>query len=578
MNLNFQIYLSKTKDYKGGYIIEEKPNSKLQEPKFNQIMKQNVIFDPPISFNPFDNIKCKECGSVELDFQFLKIFNTRVCCKCKKTFPDKYSLLTKTECKNDYLLTDSELHDKEILPYMEKSNPRKSEWNTMKLFLRYQVEEFAWKKWGGPENLDMEWERRVKEKKLKKSMRLEKKIEELKKRIRTSQYIEKNKDKKTKHIHNFSQPIINPSTELITKKCAYMNNDCESMIIDSRIPIENNIFKGKEILTFDTKQDDNILPWVEKYRPEDLEEIVSHQDIIFTIEKFIKKNRVPHLLFYGPPGTGKTSTILACAKKIYGSKFRKQLLELNASDERGIDVVKEQIKNFAISNLNSSGFKLIILDEADAMTLAAQNALRRIIEKYTKNVRFCIICNYVNKISPAIQSRCTRFRFQPLSSKEIYHRLDYVIENEKINISEKGKAALIALTHGDMRKGLNILQACHAAYDHIDEDAVYNCVGNPHPEIIELILKSLLNDEFLTCLNTITKIKTERGLALLDIITGVHEALDELELPVNLQCHVLDNLATIEYRLSNGASEKIQLSVMIGAIKTGIDLAEKMKN
>ncbi|CCJ28598.1 unnamed protein product [Pneumocystis jirovecii] len=349
-----------------------------------------------------------------------------------------------------------------------------------------------------------------------------------------------------------------------------MNNDLESMIIDNNISTQNNVlYKSKKILESDTKHDGSTLPWVEKYRPEDLKEIVSHQDIILTIEEFIKKNRIPHLLFYGPPGTGKTSTILACAKKIYGPKFRNQLLELNASDERGIDVVREQIKNFASTKqIFNSGFKLVILDEADAMTLAAQNALRRVIEKYTKNVRFCIICNYVNKISLAIQSRCTRFRFQPLSSKEICLKLDYVIKNENINISEKGKAELVKLADGDMRKGLNILQACHAAYDFIDEDAVYNCVGNPHPEIIELIVKSLFNDEFLICLNTIIKVKTERGLALLDIITGVYEVLDELELPINLQ---------YRYRLSNGASEKIQLSAMIGTIKTGIDLAEKMK-
>ncbi|KAG5519037.1 hypothetical protein PMAC_002569 [Pneumocystis sp. 'macacae'] len=334
-----------------------------------------------------------------------------------------------------------------------------------------------------------------------------------------------------------------------------MNNDLQSMIIDNNI-LTQNTYKNK-ILTSDTKHDGNTLPWVEKYRPEDLKEIVSHQDIILTIDEFIKKNRIPHLLFYGPPGTGKTSTILACAKKIYGPKFRNQLLELNASDERGIDVVREQIKNFASTKqIFNSGFKLVILDEADAMTLAAQNALRR------------------GKISPAIQSRCTRFRFQPLPSKEIYLKLDYVIENENVNINEKGKAALIKLADGDMRKGLNILQSCYAAYDFIDEDAIYNSVGNPHPEVIELIVKSLLNDEFLT---SIIKVKTERGLALLDIITGVHEALDGLELPVNLQCHVLDNLATIEYRLSSGASEKIQLSAMIGTIKTGIDLVEKIK-
>ena len=149
--------------------------------------------------------------------------------------------------------------------------------------------------------------------------------------------------------------------------------------------------------------------------------------ISLPVESFIAKNRLPHLLFYGPPGTGKTSTILAVARRIYGPSFRKQILELNASDERGIDVVRAQIKQFAETRtLFSSGFKLVILDEADAMTTAAQAALRRVIEQYTRNVRFCIVCNYVNKIIPAIQSRCTRFRFQPLPIPEVEKRVVHV--------------------------------------------------------------------------------------------------------------------------------------------------------
>ena len=167
------------------------------------------------------------------------------------------------------------------------------------------------------------------------------------------------------------------------------------------------------------------------------------------VEKFIEKNRLPHLLLYGPPGTGKTSTILAVARRIYGPNYKKQILEvwlfshvvrrvvdsfpqLNASDDRGIDVVREQIKNFAETRtLYSSGFKLIILDEADMMTTAAQAALRRVIEQYTKNVRFCIICNYVNKIIPAVQSRCTRFRFSPHPISEVEKKLNYVIKAEE---------------------------------------------------------------------------------------------------------------------------------------------------
>jgi len=174
------------------------------------------------------------------------------------------------------------------------------------------------------------------------------------------------------------------------------------------------------------------LPWVEKYRPNSLDELIAHEEIIQILNKLIDSNKLPHLLFHGPPGTGKTSTIIACAKKMYGSNYASMALELNASDDRGIDVVRDQIKEFAgTKKLFSSGVKLIILDEADAMTNEAQSALRRVIEKYTSNTRFCLICNYVNKIMPALQSRCTRFRFAPLRPEQITSRLQDICVAEK---------------------------------------------------------------------------------------------------------------------------------------------------
>lgn len=194
-----------------------------------------------------------------------------------------------------------------------------------------------------------------------------------------------------------------------------------------------------------------------------------------TINKFVNYNRLPHLLLYGPPGTGKTSTILALARRIYGaSNMRQMVLELNASDDRGIDVVREQIKTFASTRLifatgasakasSPSGFKLIILDEADAMTSTAQMALRRIMEKYTANTRFCIIANYSHKLSPALLSRCTRFRFSPLKEADVRSMVDKVVEEEKVNIDGEAVDALVSLSKGDMRRALNVLQACHAS-------------------------------------------------------------------------------------------------------------------
>ncbi len=200
-----------------------------------------------------------------------------------------------------------------------------------------------------------------------------------------------------------------------------------------------------------------------------------HHDILATINKFVDSNRLPHLLLYGPPGTGKTSTILALARRIYGAdNMRQMVLELNASDDRGIDVVREQIKTFAstkqIFTMGSSasrtgiaGFKLIILDEADAMTNTAQMALRRIMEKYTANTRFCIIANYSHKLSPALLSRCTRFRFSPLKEQDIRVLVDKVIEEENVKITPDATDSLVRLSKGDMRRALNVLQACHAS-------------------------------------------------------------------------------------------------------------------
>ncbi|CAH7675323.1 replication factor C subunit 3/5 [Phakopsora pachyrhizi] len=308
------------------------------------------------------------------------------------------------------------------------------------------------------------------------------------------------------------------------------------------------------------------LPWVEKYRPTHLEDVVSHKDIIQTIEKFISVNRLPHLLFYGPPGTGKTSTILAIARQLYQNSmsFKNNVLELNASDERGIDVVREQIKNFASARMVfSSGFKLIILDEADQMTQAAQSALRRVIEQYTKNVRF------------SIQSRCTKFRFGPLELPEIRRRIDHVAHSEDVTISEEGKKALLSLCKGDMRRVLNVMQACHSGYGKVDEDAVYECTGSPHPKLIEEIVSSMMNEEFQTSYKRIQDIKMNYGLALQDIISGVYDFLRTVVFERAAQAYILDQLSQIEYRLSMGGTEKVQLSSLLGSFKIAVEINSK---
>lgn len=284
--------------------------------------------------------------------------------------------------------------------------------------------------------------------------------------------------------------------------------------------------------------------------------------------------------------------------------MRQMVLELNASDDRGIDVVREQIKTFAstkqiftggASFSSSSGalgtFKLIILDEADAMTSAAQMALRRIMEKYTANTRFCIIANYTHKLSPALLSRCTRFRFSPLKEADIRGLVDHVIANEAVNIEADAVDSLVHLSKGDMRRALNVLQACHAGsrplpvqnapkpkpkditYELITNSTIYNCIAAPHPADIRMIMNTLLSTpDVMSCLTTINTLKSNRGLALADILTSLAEELQTLEVSPQTRITWLEGLAEIEFRLSGGGSEKIQTGGLVGVVRQGCEL------
>ncbi|KAK8790228.1 hypothetical protein WA588_000393, partial [Blastocystis sp. NMH] len=306
------------------------------------------------------------------------------------------------------------------------------------------------------------------------------------------------------------------------------------------------------------------LPWVEKYRPSDLDSIASQKDIIATVKQFIEGHKLPHLLFYGPPGTGKTTTIMACAKMLYGTTHSNMVLELNASDDRGIDVVRDQIRNFAgTQKLFSNGIKLVVLDEADNMTNAAQFALRRIIEKYSQNTRFCLICNYVSEIIPALQSRCTRFRFQPLDPATIRDRLLSIIAQEKLEYTEDGVTALLDLSHGDMRRVINILQATAMAYGKITGENVYRSAGAPSPSDMEFVLHTLLNKPFGEALQLVGELKETKRFALQDILTELVKRLQEISFPPSAQIMLYKELAELEYRLTFGTQDDVQMASLM---------------
>lgn len=326
------------------------------------------------------------------------------------------------------------------------------------------------------------------------------------------------------------------------------------------------------------------LPWVEKYRPQRLEDLVAHEDIVNIITSLIDNDNLPHLLLYGPPGTGKTSTIVAAAKRMYGKSYGSMTLELNASDARGIDVVRNEIKEFAgTQQLFHRGVKLIILDEADAMTSDAQFALRRVIEKYTKNARFCLICNYVSKIIPALQSRCTRFRFAPLKAFQIEGRLEEVAQLEHLTMTNAGKQAILRLSGGDMRRVLNLLQSTamsntkewtmqdgtnttSTAEDSnvIDEANVYLTSGSPLPQDIDQIMEWLMKESFALAYQQVVHLCTSKGYALTDVLQDLTAKLLTMQVDSILLGRLLDGMSQVEYRLAAGTDEKIQTASLVG--------------
>lgn len=327
------------------------------------------------------------------------------------------------------------------------------------------------------------------------------------------------------------------------------------------------------------------LPWVEKYRPKILDEIVSQNDVVNVLKVFIQKKCLPHLLFYGPPGSGKSSTIMACAKELYGEYYPYMVMELNSSDERGIEVVRNRIIQFANtksvfygkdSDARKDIFKLVILDETDAMTSDAQAILRKVVENHTSNTRFCLICNYIQNISTALQSRCTRFRFSPLDKNLIKQRVKYIVDNEKINVTDDGINTIIKKSHGDMRKVINILQSTSMAYNLVNEINVNKCIGYPQRNQVSKIINALINDNFDTCFNRINSLKTKYGLSLTDILHEIHNILIEYLLTNNTDgfdinklnknqiIEIFDKIREIEFNQSVNTSENIQLSALIG--------------
>ena len=304
--------------------------------------------------------------------------------------------------------------------------------------------------------------------------------------------------------------------------------------------------------------------WIEKYRPSNLSEVVGQTPITSRLKNYVKERSMPHLLFAGPAGTGKTTCALALAKELFGELWKHNLHELNASDERGIDVVRGKIKEFArTAPLGEDGFKIIFLDEADALTGAAQAALRRTMEKYSRTCRFVMSCNFSSKIIDPIQSRCAVFRFRPLKAEDVERYLKFVAVKEELNIDKEAYEALTYLAQGDLRRAINGLQMAAAANVDLTSDVVYQAVAAARPEEVKEALEMSLDNNFAGARERLDTLQITYGLAGEDVLRQMHRSVRDIEVPDTIKVQMIEKLAEADFRLSEGANSRIQIEAVI---------------
>lgn len=307
--------------------------------------------------------------------------------------------------------------------------------------------------------------------------------------------------------------------------------------------------------------------WTEKYRPRTLGEIQDQEEIVARLKEFVKNSTMPHCLFAGPPGTGKTTAALCLARDLFGSRFQDVFMELNASDERGIDVVRTTVKEFArMASLSTVPFKILVLDEADNMTGDAQHALRRTMEKSSSTCRFVLCCNYSGRIIEPIQSRCALFRFSPLPEDQIMSHLNSIAKKEEIRISENGLKSVVEVAEGDLRKAINTLQAASSMSKSISEETVYQVVGRAKPTDVHAMLEHALKGDFIKAREELRALLVRYGISGSEIVRQIHSEIFRLAIPEKRRIGLVESVGEIDFRLVQGGDEEVQLSALLAKL------------
>lgn len=307
--------------------------------------------------------------------------------------------------------------------------------------------------------------------------------------------------------------------------------------------------------------------WSEKYRPKTLDDMVDQKEIVERLKSFAKSRNVPHCIFAGPPGTGKTTAALCLARDLYGGAYRDRIMELNASDARGINVVRETVKTFArVRSIGEISFKIMVLDEADNMTSDAQQALRRTMERYTETCRFILIANYSGKIIEPIQSRCAPFRFTYLPREEQDRCLRLIAEKEGLKLLGEGLEAIFEVYGGDLRRAINTLQAAASLNRPVDAKVVYSIAGRANPADVREMIQTAMKGDFLDARKQLRNMIQKYGVAGSDIIRQIHTEIFRGNLPERSKMRLADIVGEIDYRLVEGASEEVQLSALLARL------------